>query len=65
MKESQDSESATKSNKTMAMKQWRIAIQNNSTLRQENEKLKLALEKKGFEIKKYHVFIGTILYNIP
>ena len=39
------------------MKQWRIAIQNNSTLRQENEKLKLALEKKGFEIKKINLAV--------
>ena len=37
------------------MKQWRIAIENNSNLRQENEKLKLALEKKGLEIKKINL----------
>jgi len=55
VKESQDSETATKSNKTMAMKQWRIAIENNSNLRQENEKLKLVLEKKGLEIKKINL----------
>jgi len=55
VKESQDSENATKSNKTMAMKQWRIAIENNSNLRQENEKLKLVLEKKGLEIKKINL----------
>ena len=48
----------TKENKRLvdeAMKQWRIAIQNNSTLRQENEKLKLALEEKVFEIKKINL----------